>query len=271
MTAVKKMGGVLSLDPAGFILNPCSQEKIQPPWLEVVGAVKSAYLQHCTGEIHSIYLRGSIPRGQAISGISDVDSFAVVREKPQTLDSSWMAPWMKKMKEEFPFVTYFEFRLVGLKDLLNSPGFLSYRFILKCLSLCIYGEDLAGKILPFKPSLRLGFFFHGNIAEILAGVKSRLNEVEDPQKIKEGCAFVMKRILRTGFSLVMEQAGVFTRDLYPCYEIFSKYYPQKEPEMRRALEWAVEPISDRQAILQFLSSFGAWLAEEARYKFSNIK
>lgn len=271
MTVVKKTGRVLPMDEGGFIVNPCSPKKIQAPWSEVVNAVKMAYLEHCPEKIYSIYLRGSIPRGEAIPEISDLDSFAVIQGNPQDLNLSWLSSTMEKLKRGFPFVTYFEFRFVGLKDLLSNPGFLSYRFIIKCLSLCIYGEDLASQISPFKPSLRLGFCFHGNIAEILEGVRRRMNDIEDPQKIKEGCAFVMKRMVRTGFSLVMEEAGVYTRDLYPSYEIFSKYYPRQEKEMRQALEWAVNPISDREAILPFVNSFGGWLTGEARRIFSGIK
>ena len=73
----------------------------------------------------------------------------------------------------------------------------------------------------------------------------------------------MKKILRTGFSLVMEKEKAFTRDLYPSYQLFSKYYPDQEPQMRQALEWAINPTDDSAGLLKYLGEFGGWLGAEA--------
>ena len=43
--------------------------------------------------------------------------------------------------------------------------------------------------------------------------------------------------------MVKEQR--YTRDLYLCYESFAKHYPEKEREMYRALELAINPKTDR--------------------------
>lgn len=78
----------------------------------------------------------------------------------------------------------------------------------------------------------------------------------------------MKRIVRQGFILVMARERVFTRDLYPCYKIFSKYYPEKEKEMRQALELAIYPISNTKSIFSVLDNLGEWLIKESKDKLN---
>ncbi len=263
MSKLEKIGRLLPANSEGFIVNQCSLEKIRPPWSEAVERVKEAYLENLKGKIHSIYLRGSIPRGEAREGISDIDSFAVVHGKVEDLDMTWIPQFRREFKKEFPFVTYVEFNFFPLELLLNSPGYLTPRFNIKALSVCIYGEDLAAKIPKFKPSLKLAFHFHGNVTDVILGTIEKMKKIDDPEKIKQGCGWVMKRIIRTAFGLVMEKEKVYTRDLYPAYEVFLKYYPDKEPQMRQALEWAVDPTDDKAAVLGFLNSFGIWLVEEA--------
>ena len=70
---LKNIGRLWQLDPEGFLVNEAHSEKIVPPFDRVVTVVRETYLKYARENIHSIYLRGSIPRGLAIEGISDVD------------------------------------------------------------------------------------------------------------------------------------------------------------------------------------------------------
>ncbi len=40
-------------------------------------------------DLHSVYIRGSIPRGIGIEGIADIDVIIVVRKDPKLIDLSW--------------------------------------------------------------------------------------------------------------------------------------------------------------------------------------
>jgi hypothetical protein len=73
----------------------------------------------------------------------------------------------------------------------------------------------------------------------------------------------MKRFLRVGFELCAEKERAYTRDLYPCYQVFSKYYPEQERNMYQALDWALNPIDDKQRLTEFIKKFGSWLATRA--------
>jgi hypothetical protein len=66
----------------------------------------------------------------------------------------------------------------------------------------------------------------------------------------------------------MDKEKVFTRDLYPSYEIFSKYFPHQEPNMKRVLELAINPNGNSKEVIGLIDSFGAWVEKEIENKFA---
>src|SRR4030095_10458932 len=267
MPRIQKIGGFEKTDGEGFLINERRLELIPPSWAAPVNDAKESYLRALPGKIHSIYLRGSVPLGRAVEGISDVDTFAVAAEETPNEALSWIHSARENLKQKYPFVSNFEFHLLPLAGLLKSYGYLSYRFIIKNLSVCLYGEDLSGRLPRYKPTLSIAWAFHGNIGEVVGNAIKGIESAEDPKRVQTLCTWVMKRILRTGFSIFMEEERLYTRDLYFCYEVFSKHYPPKEGEMAQALEGAIRPTFDKGALTAFLKDFGLWVSDTAREKF----
>ncbi len=61
------------LDKDGFIQNLYSPNNIAPEFQGVVNAVIDSLLSELPNQIDGIYLYGSVPRGTAIVGRSDLD------------------------------------------------------------------------------------------------------------------------------------------------------------------------------------------------------
>ncbi|PAE39072.1 hypothetical protein [Bacillus sp. 7884-1] len=73
----------------------------------------------------------------------------------------------------------------------------------------------------------------------------------------------MKIIVRAGIALVIVEENLYTRDLFLAYKIFAKHYPEKELEMKKALLYAIEPITNVEELLYFLNEFGEWIIKES--------
>ena len=73
----------------------------------------------------------------------------------------------------------------------------------------------------------------------------------------------MKIIIRCGLALVLMKENTYTRDLYPAYKLFSKHFPEKQEEMKLALNYAINPSVNNKEILSFLSSFGEWILNQS--------
>lgn len=264
MTQILPLGDVLAVDAEGYLINPCRHSLIAPPWSAAVEALVAAYRYHLGARLHSVYLRGSVAKGGAIEGVADLDSFAVLHSEPEDTDDAWIAPLQARMAKEFPFHTGVEVTLLSHRTVCEDPKDWVWPFLIKTQSLCLWGDDLA----PSLPSYRPGPALAMHAPLLTADLKQfraecpQGEDVEVAQDTRDWCQWIMKRVVRTGFELTMAQEQTYTRDLYPCYAAFARHYPEQAPQMRQALQWAIQPTDQKQPMQQFLDEFGAWLLGE---------
>jgi len=269
MMKIRPIGRLLKTDSEEFIISESSVEKIKSPWKEALEDIKNEiYLSEVSDIIHSIYVRGTVSRGEALEGISDIDTFAVVTKPIDSFDRTWVKDKRIALEKKYPFCDGIEIRFIYKEDLITKEDFYNDRFLIKTQSACIYGDDLSKEIQPFKADKETSNHFHQNLEELFNNAKKYILENKGEEDLKDTCRWIMKRILRIGFVLVMNKEKAFTRDLYPCYEIFSKYYPEKEEDMYKALDWALNPTTDEEELIDFLNSFGVWIKEERDRIFS---
>lgn len=269
MTVIKPIGNVLHVDDDGYLVSESSLDKIHEPWLSAVRALKDAYLKHI--QLHSLYVRGTVARGNGMPNISDIDSLALVdltEEEINGLDLSWMSEENNALRQQFPFVERFEFCLVSLKELFTNDNYLTDRFVIKTQSACIYGDSIISQIEPFKITDDLAETFYQHIGRRIEGVRNTFASDPSPDIIRRRCRWIMKRLLRAGMALVMVREQAYTRDLYPSYELFSKYYPEYEAEMRQALQLALDPTDDKAVIEETLKTLGEWMIQEVNQRIN---
>lgn len=238
-------------------------DKIQLQWLPAVEKVKEAYIKHFGDNLHSVYIRGSVAKGQAIENISDIDSFAVVTLPYEKVDMAWADLFKEELISEYPFVTGVETGIIPLDELNDHKG---DQIMIKTQAICMYGKNLADEIPAMKPGKETAqhIFFIKN--EIIR-TKEWLNSQHSAEEVMRKCTWIMKRILRSGFELVMERSRKYTRDLYPCYEGFSEYYPEQKDTMYKVLQLAINPTEDKAEIEKVLSDIGNWIIKEIENKY----
>lgn len=266
---IKKIGYLMQRDAEGNLINECCWEAIQSPWRELVEALRNECLEKLGDRIHSLYLRGSIPRGQAILNVSDLDSIAIVKEEISPDLAAQIISIEEQLEQQYRFCQKVEINLLTYQDLIQVGS--HWQAILQTQGLCIYGEDMRSQFPRFKPSLVL--VSHAfQLAEDLAETQMILRQLLPKHPgfeatVERKCVWINKRIVRTGFELVMQMEETFTRDLYPCYERFSYHFPNQERLMHKALELAIQPSSNRAGLLMFLSHFGSWLVAKVDATF----
>lgn len=271
MTEILKIGRLLQTDKDGFIVSESSVEKLRSPWKEAVAEIKDIYKANLGDDLHSVYVRDTVSRGEAIEGISDIDTFSVIKKAREEIDRSWVKEVSKELEKKYNFSTGVEIDFISLDKLFDGDEMFNDCFMIKTQSACVFGEDLANKIKPFKADKQTAGHFHQNLSAVFENAKKELKENTDVKDIKECTLWVMKRIIRAGFVLVMDREKAFTRDLYPAYEVFSKYYPEQEPKMRQALGYAINPSEDPQEIIRFIDNFGVWVEKEIQDYFKTAR
>lgn len=237
------------LDYEGFILNSGIYPVIQEEYREPVQLALGLALSRFSEIIHSVYLRGSVAKGIAVHEVSDIDFiFVSTREITRDEKDILYHSFEPQVCERYPFIQDIEYHFQSL-ELLKKKG---VQFMMKTQCVCIFGEDVNPSLPKFKID-----------ETAFAHIQSLERDVNDTFNDKHSCAWIMKRLVRVGFELCMIRAQKYTRDLYPCYQVFSEYYPERKEEMFEALTLAIFPTDAKEKINSILANLGKFLIEES--------
>ncbi|WP_096439136.1 nucleotidyltransferase [Alteribacter populi] len=263
MTHIKNIGRFCLTDDNGYILNDSSLKKIQPEFFAMVEEVTEYYQTHLGLDLHSVYIRGSVPRGLGINSVSDLDTIAITNKETNDIDLKWADKAEQELNSKYNCVNGVEFSFYYIEDVLETVNFSIIPFMIKTHSVCVFGEDLNVHLPNYKADKTLGNEHLVNLRNQIERAKEDLYDNDDIEDILDCCGWIMKIIVRAGLALVIEKENKYTRDLFPAFEIFSKYYPEKESEMKQAVKYAINPIENANEIKDFLDDMGGWMVSES--------
>src|SRR5690606_1106666 len=82
-----------------------------------------------------------------------------------------------------------------------------------------------------------------------------LNRLPDQSEAVESIgASLLKRMIRAGFEICLDQENRYTNDLYTSWLVFAKYYPGQAALMYQALELAINPVADKKTLSELIYS-----------------
>lgn len=260
---IESLGQLVPTDDQGRIVNPCDPQRLVDPWRAPVTELIERFRHGLGGALRSVYLRGSLPRGLAIEGVADVDMVCVMLRSPGRGGPplGWVRSVERAVLERYPFCSDVSVRLVSLEWLMASPQAHPLRFLLKTQGLCVWGAHLAEGWDDYTlADARITLI---GLPHAMRDFREFLDLSPDVNRngIARRCRWIMKKIVRSGFELVATSERAYTRDLYPCWEAFSRHYPDEAARMRQVLELAVNPVSDRDRIRLALA-VGDWVVAQ---------
>ncbi|MFQ3545742.1 nucleotidyltransferase domain-containing protein [Halobacillus rhizosphaerae] len=263
MTDIKEIGFMCTINDQGIIVNESSIDKIDSKYKKAIDYVLESILKSFSSKIHSIYVRGSLPRGLGIKGVSDLDLLVVTQTPLNNKELLELQELENNGVHHFPFINGLEIGLYPLEDVVKTSHFHIIPFMIKTFSVCLYGDNLQTLLPEFKADEKLANEHIVNIASQLQQAKDDLIGNNDEEDIKGCCTWIMKIIIRCGLALVLMKENTYTRDLYPAYNLFSKHFPEKQEEMKSAINYAINPSVNNKEILSFLRSFGEWIVNQS--------
>jgi hypothetical protein len=252
---LSRNGIILETDGTGSIVKRASLELIQKAWQPPLQMTIDAYLAGFDTTLRSIYVRGSVPLGQTREHVSDIDTFGIIDLRNKEIDLGWREPLNLRVKSCFPFVRDVEICAFPMTDVENGRRLAA---TIKTQSACVFGTDFTNELSDVKPGPDL-VLDGWELPKDLAIANRAMETAKDSDEVRQVCVWAMKHLIRSGFELVMERARCYTRDLYPSYQIFATYHPEKAMAMARALALAVNPSSDCKRIKRVIDALGDWL------------
>ncbi|MFE6824815.1 nucleotidyltransferase domain-containing protein [Streptomyces sp. NPDC057690] len=251
------------LDSRGRIAREGSLARVPSAFRSVVVAARDRIPDVFGARLHSAYLYGSIPRGAARVGRSDLDLLVVLHEEPTDADRADGRALDETLDEEFPQIDGSGTLLVGHARVLSDLERHDLGWFLACLCTPLLGEDLAARLPRYRPDSLLARETNGDLALLLPRWRDRIASAGDSEEaLRPLVRFMSRRLVRTAFTLVMPRWNGWTSDLHEMAEAFGAYYPQRAEQLRAAAALGYEPSGDRAVLASYVDDLGPWLAEE---------
>ena len=262
-------GVVLRTGANGYLVKRAAASRIPARWAEPVDSTVAMYVERLGARLHSVYVRGSVSLGQPRDFFSDLDTFAIVTGPERRSDTSWALEHSLAVRRRWPFVAGVEVSVYPLSAATRSRRVAA---MINLLGACVHGPDLGPGLAAFRPDAEL-IFHSWDLPRDLAVAKRILATADDPALVGETCVWIAKRMVRSGFELVMSRMGCYTRDLVTCYELFARHYPDRAADMEDVLSLALSETADRERCIRAIEQVGDWLYGEvcAEYGAARIE
>ena len=263
-------GRLWQIDERGYLINDAKLEHIQPRFQAVMDDVIHEYVSNIGKDIHSIYLTGSIPRGLAVEGKSDLNAIAVLEyySDPELVLQDWIEPAEKAIVAKHDCVSDVQMELYPHGWLLfDESEFSIAAFILKTHAVCVWGADISPDLTEYKftdKATRIAIA-NDDIVQLDPDVDEAIHEIETEKSsanVKYWCKRICKNIVHAAFGLVMVDERVHTRDIDISVRYFLKHYPNEQDNIQQAVDFIANPTESAQDILDYLKSFGYWLGSQ---------
>ena len=251
------------LDAQGYIEREGSLGRVPHAFRPVVAAARDRLIDLYGGRLNSAYLYGSIPRGTARVGRSDLDLLVVTRQEPTGEDRSEARNLGEALDKEFPEIDGVGILLHGRARLLSEPETYDLGWFVACLCTPLLGEDLAEDLPRYRPDSQLARETNGDLGLLLPRWRERISTAGDTDEARRPLVRHMSRhLVRTGFTLVMPRWNGWTSDLREMAEAFAAYYPERAKDLHTAAEFGYDPTGDASVLRSYVDDLGPWLAEE---------
>ncbi|WP_411103412.1 nucleotidyltransferase [Streptomyces sp. cmx-4-9] len=250
------------LDADGYIEREGSLGRVQGEFAGVVAAARERIAQAYGARLHSAYLYGSVPRGSARPGRSDLDLLLALHRAPTGEDRDAAEVLADGLDEDFAQIDGAGILLYGKETLLSEEERHDLGWFLACLCTPLLGADLAEHLPRYRPDSLLARESNGDLARLLPRVRARAGEASTPREYRRLNRGTARHLVRTGFTLVMPLWGGWTSDLAESAAVFGRYYPQRAAQMRAAARVALDPVADPEVLRGFTEDLGPWLAAE---------
>ncbi|MEU9137102.1 nucleotidyltransferase [Streptomyces sp. NPDC048404] len=251
------------LDAQGFIEREGSLARVPYAFRTVVAAARDRIQDTFGARLDSAYLYGSIPRGTARVGRSDLDLLLSLREEPAGTDHADARALEAALDKEFAEIDGVGTLLFSRTRLLSDLETHDLGWFVACLCTPLLGEDLAGHLPRYRPDTLLARETNGDLALLLPRWRERIAAAADTDDARRPLVRSMSRhLVRTGFTLVMPRWNGWTSDLGEMAEAFGAYYPERAADMRDAAVRGYEPTGGAAVLSSYADDLGPWLAAE---------
>ncbi|WP_161569606.1 nucleotidyltransferase domain-containing protein [Veronia nyctiphanis] len=236
----------------GYIKNYVSLDNVQREFKPVLEATVNALKSEFQSYIHSVYLYGSVGRGNATPYQSDLDICIVTHEPLSESLSSELEEVAYELNNTFNIISKLEFDIGHYEEVMIKNDF-EWQCWLKHFCTCIWGDDLTKVILPCKPKTAV-------FCEMNKDIQQRLDKAFQVNPIDADFKSLAKKILRTDYGLVAEEDNSYFTELEEIVGVLLNEDRDKDV-IQQAHKIAAGKCCDAEMAKNILANYGKKVAD----------
>ncbi|MCG9545561.1 nucleotidyltransferase domain-containing protein [Vibrio sp. Isolate33] len=234
------------LDKDGFIENLYSSKNIAPEFQGVVNAVIDSLLSGLPNQIDGIYLYGSVPRGTAVVGHSDLDVSIVLNTPIGQKENRLFQHLSDTIPKTYPQVSKLDIDPGSLSEVLQPQEKFHWQFWLKHCCCCVWGNDLSIDFPRHKPSREIALALNGDLSTFLEQMSLAFKTMTDADVAK----VIGKKLVRAAYYFVAEKDGSWYTNLSQCTTVAKRYYPEQSDDIELAHQYALGQLTSKVKALE---------------------
>lgn len=215
-------------------------------------------------QLDSLYVYGSVARGLARPGHSDLDLTLVVTAPLSAEQTQQLELLGQQLQGEHPVVSKIDWDIGVRADVLRPEHANSWGYWLKHECRCLAGEDLGARFAPFVPSRAIARALNGDYAVTLAQYQQRMAEASTQQALRRLQKEAARKLLRASHVLRVDTDTDWPTCLDDYAQALCRRYPDKADAAAFFLRQATLPDAERDHFNAQLVSFVQWLQQTER-------
>ncbi|EPE60554.1 nucleotidyltransferase domain protein [Exiguobacterium sp. S17] len=224
----------LGTDEAGYVINQTDVTRIQPMFRPVLDQVIQLLREEFAEALYSVYVYGSVGRGTAVAGRSDLDVTVIVK---QEVDVDVLKRRTMLLLREHPEVIKIDYDIGLLDTVLDPVNHYEWGFWLRHMCACVEGTDLSHSFPYMKPDERTSRALNRDLSNQLREAQVQLKTRRMTGKEKRS---LVKRMIRGAYLTINVEDQSFVSTITDSLFVLRLYFPNSEiiDNLERGMESA---------------------------------
>ncbi|KFJ11579.1 nucleotidyltransferase domain protein [Delftia acidovorans] len=243
-------------------LDLIPNDPVQPEFQRLEDDARAAIASALGEALDSLYLYGSVARGCARAGFSDLDLTIVLARPLSRQESSRLEQLRQDLQLRHKEVVKIDFDLGTRQEVLDPAHLYSWGYWLKHECRCIHGEDLAQQFEAFEPSRAIAQAVNGDYVQVLNDYLQRIAATRDDMEALRLQREAARKLIRATNVLRPCSGGFWPRTLEEFADCFAQLHPEMAQSMAFFLAQSRTPEAPRARFNAELSAFISWIRRQ---------
>ncbi len=215
----------IGTDVDGFIINKTAKENVQDEFKAVLEAAKELLFDMFGEKLNSLYVYGSIGRGEAVVNKSDLELTVIVKSPTTLIEKEELNKKTAELLKEHNEIIKIDYDIGERTEALTHENFHEWGFWLRHMCACIYGEDLATNFPKMKPNEKISRALNGDLHSSIDDYLHELTH-KNVSEIKKHT--MLKRMIRGAYLTINVKDESWSTKLQENVTILQSYFPDEK-------------------------------------------